>query len=77
MIYLMGDTHGDRERLKAPTTAQGMAPQAGDYLLISGDFGFIFANSEEEAAFLDELETRPYTVCFCDGNHENFPAIYA
>ena len=27
--------------------------------------------------FLDYLEKeKPYTICFCDGNHENFPAIY-
>ena len=26
---------------------------------------------------MDELEQKPYTICFCDGNHENFPAIYS
>lgn len=77
MIYLTGDTHGYRERFDGLVTADGKSPGAGDYLLIGGDFGFIFANSDEERGFLDELEQKPYTVCFCDGNHENFPAIYA
>lgn len=77
MIYLTGDTHGVRERFSMLYTSTGQTPGAGDYLLIGGDFGFVFANSEEEAKFLDELEQKPYTVCFCDGNHENFPAIYA
>lgn len=30
-----------------------------------------------EKCFLDDLEARPYTILFVDGNHENFPAIYS
>ena len=47
-----------------------------DYLIVCGDFGYIFEDSLSEHRFLDFLETKPYTVCFCDGNHENFTRIY-
>lgn len=26
---------------------------------------------------MDYLAEKPYTICFCDGNHENFNAIYS
>jgi predicted phosphodiesterase len=48
-----------------------------DYLIVCGDFGYIFLNDDREKAFLDYLETKPYTICFVDGNHENFPVIYS
>ena len=47
MIYITGDTHGDR-------------------------FRFIRNTFNDE-----NMETKPYTICFCDGNHENFPAIFS
>lgn len=74
MIYITGDTHGDRLRF----TENNMNDEnwtEDDYLLVCGDFGFIFHNDSEENTFLDYLETKPYFICFCDGNHENFQAI--
>lgn len=75
MIYVTGDMHGEQEKLLA---AERDTPlREGDTLIVCGDFGYIFRNDERERAFLDEVENRPYTLCFVDGNHENFPAIYA
>lgn len=77
MIYITGDTHGEQARF-SPAAMPGEDKWGeDDVLIICGDFGFLFANDARENAFLDKLSEKPYTICFCDGNHENFPAIYA
>lgn len=76
MIYITGDTHGAPERF----TENSMGDNnwtGDDFLIVCGDFGYIFCDNKSEKDFLDYLETKPYTICFCDGNHENFSAIYA
>ncbi len=77
MIHITGDTHGDRGRFDKGVMHG--EPQWGtdDILMICGDFGYIFSGSDYERTFLDRLAEKPYTVCFCDGNHENFPALNA
>lgn len=76
MIYITGDTHGERERF-APHRLPGEENwTCEDILIICGDFGYIFFDTEEERRFLEQLGRKRYTICFCDGNHENFPAIY-
>ncbi len=72
-IYVTGDTHGERGRIEKFDEVL----TKDDYIIICGDWGYLFRNSSYETTFLDELEARPYTVLFIDGNHENFPAIYA
>lgn len=77
MIYITGDTHGEQARF-SPAAMPGEDKWGeDDILIICGDFGFLFANDARENAFLDKLSEKPYTICFCDGNHENFSAIYA
>lgn len=77
MIYVTGDTHGSHQRF-AYYNMCDYEWTNNDYLIICGDFGYIFNNDEFEKEFLDYLEKeKPYTICFCDGNHENFPAIYS
>ncbi len=78
MIYITGDTHGDQNRFFDLQNNHGEATWTNDdYLIVCGDFGYIFFNDASENAFLDELEQKPYTICFLDGNHENFPAIFS
>lgn len=72
MIYITGDTHGDRSRF-SKTWEENLTEE--DFLIICGDFGFIFENNFAENRFLNRLEQRPYTILFVDGNHENFDAI--
>lgn len=76
MIKVTGDTHGDPVRFIENNMGDNEWT-SDDYLIVCGDFGYIFRNNESEREFLDYLETKPYTICFCDGNHENFPAIYS
>ncbi len=76
MIYVTGDTHGDRERFSEKYIAGERNWTKDDILIIAGDFGYLFKDDDKEREFLNSLEEKPYTVCFCDGNHENFTAIY-
>ena len=76
MIYFTGDTHGERTRFRDFLNYGEANWTADDTLVICGDFGYLFRNDSMENLFLNELSKRPYTICFCDGNHENFPAIY-
>ncbi len=76
MIYITGDTHGEQTRFSDFKIFDGNQPSADDYLIVCGDFGYLFNDNEAEHRFLDLLETLKCTICFVDGNHENFPAIY-
>lgn len=71
-IYITGDLHG-----RFPLYKRNVPNfNKDDYLIICGDFGYIF--SEKETKFererLDELQsqTNGCNICFIDGNHENF-----
>lgn len=77
MIYITGDTHGDPARFSDARLCSGGLPGTGDYLIICGDFGYIFFDDATEHRLLDRLAQLPYTILFVDGNHENFTALYA
>lgn len=50
----------------------------GDILFVCEDWGYFFNNSYKERLFLRYLaEGKPYTICWVDGNHENFDIINA
>lgn len=76
MIYITGDTHGDPVRFIENNMGDNEWT-SDDCLIVCGDFGYVFLDNESEKEFLDYLETKPYTICFCDGNHENFSAIFS
>lgn len=73
MIYITGDTHGSHKRIEQ---IKKEVLHKGDILLICGDFGYVFRDTITEANYLDELERLPFEICFIDGNHENFHALY-
>lgn len=78
-LYITGDTHGERGRWRNPEYGIEGRLGEGDTIIVCGDFKYIFDNEQREAeeAFLDELSEKPYQILFCDGNHENFPRLYA
>ncbi len=76
MIRITGDTHGEIARF-AENNINDADWDKTDYLIICGDFGYIFRNDDEERKNLDYLESKPYNICFCDGNHENFDALFS
>ena len=80
MIYLTGDTHGgiDIRKLLDKDFEKKVTTQ--DYLIICGDFGFIWNYKKEkrkEKKWLDWFNAQKYTTLFVDGNHECFPRLNA
>lgn len=74
MIHITGDTHGDYVRFIENNLGDYNWSE-DDYLIICGDFGFVFLDSYVERSYLDYMEQKPYTILFCDGNHESFPLL--
>ena len=66
MIYITGDLHGDLSRLE---TFRMRRLKRGDILLVCGDFGFLWNNSEEEKKALEKLSKKKYTIAFIDCTH--------
>lgn len=78
ILAITGDTHGEEGRFLHPEELLNKYLKEGDYLFVCGDFGYLFDDSYRERQFLKFLaEDIPYTICFCDGNHENFDLINA
>lgn len=77
MIYLTGDTHRsiDIEKLNNKNFPEGKSLTRDDYVIVLGDFGFIWDTSKENEYWLNWLCEKPYTVLFIDGNHENFDLL--
>lgn len=74
MIYVTGDLHACFEKWK-----EQIEPvlKDGDILIVCGDFGMGFWHGGRGAqeAFFDYIASKNYTVCFADGNHENFEQL--
>lgn len=81
MIYVTGDMHGGaeggRHRLSSRQWPEGKALTRGDYVIVAGDFGYVWDGSRQDGYWLDWLEAKPWTTLFVDGNHENFDLLEA
>ena len=66
------DTHGDIKRFK---TRAAKKLTKDDILIVCGDFGFMWDESEEEQKKIDFLNQQKYQILFVDGTHENFQKI--
>ena len=71
MIYVTGDIHGEIDRFNENFKEQQFLTK-DDYLIVCGDFGLLWNNSEEEKQLRKTLEEKNFTTLFIDGNHENF-----
>lgn len=69
---MTGDLHGDITRLKLRAARH---IKKGDYLIICGDFGFIWDGSKREKSLLKWLSKRPYSILFVDGTHDNLDLL--
>ena len=73
MIYITGDTHGvtDWEKLNEDNfTEQKFMKPDHDYVIITGDFGGVWGDEEDE--YVQKFyNSRNFTTLFIDGNHEN------
>ena len=76
MIFVTGDTHAHIDSKKLFDFAKTHRYLTkNDYVIVLGDFGFIFypnPDNSREKYLLEELEKFPYTILFVDGNHDNF-----
>lgn len=79
MIYIAGDTHGWIDYWKIirldRNSFTGCSLGKSDYLIVLGDFGLLWDKSDSHKRLFQEWLSKPYTVLFIDGNHENFPVI--
>ena len=78
-VYLTGDIHGDVSRF---TSYTGL--KKDDVVIVLGDFGVLWlwegsttVREAKEKPKLDVLDCLGCTVCFLDGNHENFDRLEA
>ena len=74
MIYLTGDIHGsiDISKLNTRQFTEQEYLTKNDYLIVCGDFGLVWDNSNEDLYWRKWLDEKPWTTLFLDGNHENF-----
>lgn len=78
MIYITGDTHGsiDIHKLKNKAFKDSSKLTKNDYVIVLGDFGVIWDNSNEQKYWLKWLDNKHFTTLFIDGNHESFDLLY-
>ena len=84
MLYFTGDLHGSMrnlqhryETIQFYNEDERETSQEEDYLIVCGDFGFVWFEDNspyyyDEQQELNDMENLPITICFVDGNHENF-----
>lgn len=77
MIYITGDTHGgiDIHKLGSNKFLEGNSLTKSDYVIISGDFGFVWTMDNKDLYWLKWFENKKFTTLFVDGNHENFDIL--
>ena len=68
MVYVTGDFHGDFERFNEKNIKK---LKKGDYLIILGDFGFVWDGSKKEADILKKIGKKKFYTLFLDGAYEN------
>ncbi|MBQ3141141.1 MAG: metallophosphoesterase [Clostridia bacterium] len=71
MIFATGDMHGDYKKLKKAIKRC----KKGDFLLICGDFGFLWDGTPAEKKTLTRIGKSKVRVCFVDGSNENFDLL--
>ncbi len=77
MIYITGDTHipVDIGKLSTKNFPEQKEMTKDDYVIICGDFGGVWDNSNEEHYWIKWLKNKSFTTLFIDGNHENFEML--
>lgn len=79
MLFVTGDTHGglDMDKLFTKNFHPNSELTKNDYVIICGDFGFIWKNEPDktEKYWMNWFETKSWTTLFVDGNHDNIPRL--
>lgn len=72
MICVTGDMHGDYSRF---SDSRIKKLKKGDYLIVCGDFGFVWDGSAREKRILKKIGKKPFYTLFVEGCHENFDLL--
>ncbi len=75
-LFITGDLHGELDVSKLSHKHfdyTGLTKD--DYIIICGDFGFIWYGNKKDNWWLNWLAELPCTILWVDGNHENFEAL--
>jgi len=77
-IYITGDIHGthDIQKLTTALFTEQKDLTKKNYVIILGDFGLTWDESEDRKYWLKWLDDKNFTTLFLDGNHENFDSLY-
>lgn len=75
MLFVTGDTHADFHRFNRKRFPIQKQLTRNDIVIICGDFGGVWADTDEERYWLDWLSKKRFTICFVDGNHESFDRL--
>lgn len=82
-VHITGDIHGESGRFCEECMPGESSWGKDDILIACGDFGIIWHNTSNKMGkarddeILDKLESKPYMILFCVGNHENFNELYS
>lgn len=69
MICITGDMHGDISRFNDKKIK---SLKKGDFLIVCGDFGFLWDGSKHEQSVLKSIGRKKFYTLFIEGCHENF-----
>ena len=72
MIYITGDIHGELKRFKESKIKR---LKKEDILIICGDFGFVWDESDKEHKILEQLSKNKFTIAFVDGVHDRLDLL--
>lgn len=75
MVYVTGDCHADFRRFSTKNFPEQKEMTRDDTVIICGDFGGVWNGGSEEEWWLKWLSRKKFTLCFVDGNHENFTRL--
>lgn len=76
MIYITGDCHAEFNKFSMKAFPEQREMTRDDYVIVCGDFGGIWADTNTERYWLKWLAQKRFTLLFVDGNHENFDRLY-
>jgi predicted phosphohydrolase len=78
-LFITGDIHGSSTigKLSSDNFPESKNLSKKDIVIIAGDCGLLWSHlrTKEEEHWIKWLDTRPFTTCFVDGNHENFDIL--
>lgn len=75
MVYITGDCHADWTRFSHGGFPEQNEMTRDDFVIVCGDFG-LWHDTKTERWWFKWFEEKNFTVCFVDGNHENFDRLY-